>query len=100
MGGYTEIGQTHVFRGVGKTHHAPKVIVERKAELLFFVPTLDPVKTLAPSAAPVELYDNWGLEQFAKIVTARWSAGQRERSWPKGYPGDAMRLINTSLIPP
>ena len=38
--GYTEIAQTHVVRAVGEARHAPKVVAEREAELLFF-PTLN-----------------------------------------------------------
>ena len=89
--GYTEIGQTHVVRAVGETRHAPKVIAEREAELLFF-PTLDAQPTMTPTSAPSEtVIHQFGLEKVGNFTVDLVNAGD---TWGTGYPSDKLKLLN------
>jgi hypothetical protein len=91
--GFTEIGQTHVVKAHGETRHAPKVIAEREAELLFF-PTEDAQPTVPPTSAPTETVDHiFGLEQVGDFHVGLASSTD---IWPAGYPKDKTILIDGS----
>ena len=89
--GYAEIGQTHVIKAHGETRHAPKVIAEREAELLFF-PTQDAQPTIAPTPAPTKTIDHvFGLE---KIGDFNIDLPSVNAFWPSGYPAAPSLLID------
>lgn len=91
--GFIEIGQTHVIKARGETRHAPKIISEREAELLFF-PTKENEPTIAPSSAPTATPEHvFGLE---KIGDLRIDLPSPTSVWPSGYPVNKARLIDGS----
>jgi hypothetical protein len=92
--GFIEIGQTHVVKATGETRHAPKVIADREAELLF-TPTLVAQPTLAPTMAPTAtIIHEWGLEHIADSYDV--TLGNSNDTWASGYPSDASKLINSN----
>lgn len=89
--GYAEVGQTHVVRAQGETRHAPRIIADREAELLFF-PTEEAQPTMSPSAAPSATIDHvFGLEQLGYFSVDLPSANA---VWPSGYPTNPRLLLD------
>jgi hypothetical protein len=77
----------------GETRHAPKIIADREAELLFF-PTEETQPTSAPSSAPTETINHvFGLEQIGNFTVDLPSSTS---IWPSDYPKDKTLLIDGS----
>lgn len=74
--GETEIGQTHVVKAVDETRHAPKVIAQREAELLF-TPGVDGERQLGSHDKHSVLADSapQKLESYGKVYLVKDGEG-------------------------
>jgi len=89
--GFVEFGQTHVIKSILETRHAPGVISEREAELLF-TPTEEAPDTQSPTSAPTNtIVHNWGLENHPDTTV---NVIATNTTWPDGYPQDTANLVD------
>lgn len=89
--GFVEFGQTHVIKSILETRHAPGVISEREAELLF-TPTEEAQDTQIPTSAPTNtIVHNWGLEKHSDTTV---NVIATNAIWPDGYEHGFLAFIH------